>query len=465
MSTHAIYGPPGTGKTSELLRRMAELKVPAGKIGFLAFTRAAAGEALHRLGIRKSDTIRTIHSLCYQLAGCSREQIIDAAKLKEFSELVGYTITGKQDTTGPLEAGDEMMAVVQYAQARMITTGAAHHRLAPDLDPDVVDLFARSYERWKAAYGYLDFNDLLFRVALGPDVDLGIDHLYVDEAQDLSPLQWLVINKISERIDNVVLAGDDDQAIYTWAGADPHGMRTIARTHEVLKQSHRVPASVHTLAESVISRVRDRVRKDYSPRTEEGSVAFWNDLDYISRPDPRQDTLVLYRNHTQRADVEDWLIQNSVPYTTGDSSASGWFQDRYARALRAYRQLTRGQDVSQAQWDTLAKVATPAMAEAMRKKHSITKWLKEPWQYVLRIPAGRMDYLTRVDLNAEPKVRISTIHSAKGAEADRVILMNGMGARTYEAMDDNEARVWYVAVTRPRHTLDIIQHDNPYLQA
>ena len=59
------------------------------------------------------------------------------------------------------------------------------------------------------------------------------------------------------------------------------------------------------------------------------------------------------------------------------------------------------------------------------------------------------------------RTKISTIHSAKGAEADRVILMNGMGARTYEAVDDHEFRVWYVALTRARHKLDIVEADNP----
>ena len=42
----------------------------------------------------------------------------------------------------------------------------------------------------------------------------------VDEAQDLTPLQWDMVVKIAKGVDRVYIAGDDDQAIYEWNGAD-----------------------------------------------------------------------------------------------------------------------------------------------------------------------------------------------------------------------------------------------------
>ena len=44
--------------------------------------------------------------------------------------------------------------------------------------------------------------------------------LMVDEAQDLTPLQWDMVVKIAKHVDRVYIAGDDDQAIYEWNGAD-----------------------------------------------------------------------------------------------------------------------------------------------------------------------------------------------------------------------------------------------------
>jgi superfamily I DNA/RNA helicase len=72
-----------------------------------------------------------------------------------------------------------------------------------------------------------------------------------------------------------------------------------------------------------------------------------------------------------------------------------------------------------------------------------------------------VEYLRAVDLFAKPTYHASTIHAAKGQEADHVILYNARGEKTYEDTGDDELRVWYVAVTRAKHRLTIIEGDNP----
>ena len=44
--------------------------------------------------------------------------------------------------------------------------------------------------------------------------------VFIDEAQDLSPIQWMMYDILKSNAEDVYLAGDDDQAIYAWAGAD-----------------------------------------------------------------------------------------------------------------------------------------------------------------------------------------------------------------------------------------------------
>jgi DNA helicase-2/ATP-dependent DNA helicase PcrA len=46
----------------------------------------------------------------------------------------------------------------------------------------------------------------------------------LDEAQDFSDQQWALVESWLPYVDQLVLAGDDDQAIYKWSGANPHGM-------------------------------------------------------------------------------------------------------------------------------------------------------------------------------------------------------------------------------------------------
>jgi superfamily I DNA/RNA helicase len=90
---------------------------------------------------------------------------------------------------------------------------------------------------------------------------------------------------------------------------------------------------------------------------------------------------------------------------------------------------------------------------------------KTVWHDALdRLPKDDMSYMLSArqrgeKLRDKPRVRLSTIHSAKGAEADHVVLMTEMAWRTareaYQNPDD-ERRVWYVAATRARSKLTIV---------
>ena len=69
--------------------------------------------------------------------------------------------------------------------------------------------------------------------------------LIIDEAQDLSDLQWKLVNRLVAKAKQVVVAGDDDQAIMVPFGASAHAFLKFAGELNVLKQSWRVPQAVH----------------------------------------------------------------------------------------------------------------------------------------------------------------------------------------------------------------------------
>jgi len=74
-------------------------------------------------------------------------------------------------------------------------------------------------EEYKTKMGKQDFVDM---IALYPTMadPIHLDLLIVDEAQDLTPLQWTMVRHMAETAAEVVIAGDDDQAIHRWAGVD-----------------------------------------------------------------------------------------------------------------------------------------------------------------------------------------------------------------------------------------------------
>ena len=90
--------------------------------------------------------------------------------------------------------------------------------------------------------------------------------LFIDEAQDLSLLQWEMVKQIWSRAEKTYIAGDDDQAIFKWAGADVDHF--IAFKEEVddiktLDQSYRIPGGpIHELSQRIISKVQNRFDKN-----------------------------------------------------------------------------------------------------------------------------------------------------------------------------------------------------------
>ena len=79
-------------------------------------------------------------------------------------------------------------------------------------------LIIEAYEEFKVDHR-VDFTDMIEEY-LEKGKPPKLKTLIVDEAQDLTPLQWKLIYKLAKHSDKIFLAGDDDQAIYEWNGAN-----------------------------------------------------------------------------------------------------------------------------------------------------------------------------------------------------------------------------------------------------
>ena len=81
--------------------------------------------------------------------------------------------------------------------------------------------------------------------------------IFADEAQDLNRMQLSLVRKWGRHAEYFIVAGDDDQTIYSFTGATPEAILDpdIPDDHKIiLKQSYRVPRAVHRLAEGLIRR-------------------------------------------------------------------------------------------------------------------------------------------------------------------------------------------------------------------
>ena len=89
----------------------------------------------------------------------------------------------------------------------------------------------------------------------------------------------------------------------------------------------------------------------------------------------------------------------------------------------------------------------------------------EWWEVLSGVSSFDITYLRRLerigeDIKGEPRIKVSTIHQAKGGECDNVVVLLDLGRLVYKSYlknPDDEHRVFYVAVTRAKENLYIVE--------
>ena len=135
-----------------------------------------------------------------------------------------------------------------------------------------LDDFNKFYIEFKTQKNKYDFTDQLEQY-IAQGIRPNFDYVFIDEAQDLSPLQWDVVDFISKGATKVFIAGDDKQSIFKFAGGDPSSLIHKEGNRIVLDTSYRLPAKVLNYAEKIASRIEEK--QDYAvvSKTKEGTLS------------------------------------------------------------------------------------------------------------------------------------------------------------------------------------------------
>lgn len=497
--TSIIIGPPGTGKTTTLLNtveRYLDEGVPPDRIGFVTFTRKGAKEAIERACARfkleagSFPFFSTLHALCYRQLGLRSGDVLVGKSFFDFANYARIKVTGRAWSDDGLltgfEAGDRILFMENLSRIRQVSLREQYELSDDPLNWREVERVAKALVAFKSRYGLMDYTDMLLEfVKHGSGV--GLQKLLVDESQDLSSLQWAVVDLLSKGCDDVVVAGDDDQAIYRWAGADVEHMIDMAGSVRVLDRSYRVPPLIQSVANSVIGGVTHRRPKEWDAK--EGGTGVVEQLPVFDGvEDGTESILILARNtYVLKEQVMPVLQREGVLYEHNGKSS---IPLSVMRSAVTWEELRKGEAV------TLGEVR--AMYEYISANTGIKRGYKKLpkfgededipvemgelvqfggllvnpqliWHEALdKLPVEDMSYILAARRRGErirgstPRVRLSTIHSAKGGEADHVVLMKEIAKRTYQEMQtnpDDERRTWYVGVTRARERLSIVGSD------
>lgn len=388
-------------------------------------------------------------------------------------------------------------------------------------DASLAKTYIERYEAAKRMQGRIDYTDLVAKfagilfTADGPvevdpegEVPAGVRVLAIDEAQDSSVLVDRICRRLaaSDSVERVFISGDPYQSIYSFGGGDFRLFLDWDAEEHIMPQSYRCPPVIMSLGERCIQRMRRGYKsRGILPASHDGRVCRAASADEaVSQISPDESVLILGRCGFSLEQYEEVLRKRSIPYAWIDKVGSAAEMSGYA----CLWDLQHGQYVSHDQWQSAI-----AMLSVSHKTHGqlLVRGEKEAWKKGLRADvdyfrstdeefalAGATEKLADLvragawhecldkshaskgerwldcakrygpELACNPKVKLSTIHGAKGCEGDRVILSTisspaiERGRACLSDLHDEECRVSYVAVTRARRELWIVSDADRY---
>lgn len=562
-----LFGGPGSGKTTALLDRVEDILdepgVTVDDILVVSYTRAAASEVRERLAERLDVSSRslkgnvcTMHAKAYELLNLSRGDVVGEKDKQEFCEEYGIEFEDEYEGSRRRSArsttiGNKIIATSQWLQRTTRDVADWYDvpfqwneeeiRLPPDIDEnaqqgnkytptwpsddDRIDIpeAIRAWRTYKGENGLVGFADMLERVhqrSLLPNVD----YLVIDEFQDITTLQYCVYEEWKPHVKRALIAGDDDQVVYAWQGADPHLLLDEGGEDVILDNSYRLPSRILSIVNREVRHIENRQEKHLRPRTEGGSVEAIRNPSMLNLvrnvrstvEDTDETVMVLFRARYQLFRFMDEFIDEGIPFRA--LTDQRMWTDRLADYISAVEKIAADDSITGLEARRLADMladtafgtnSRDGLYEALdeRKEQEgvedfahleISPELIKEYAPFMPGPAAAEDMLRKTsqfqkksvkayfageyqDVDRD-RVRVGTIHSAKGREADHVFVATDLTEKVVEQMvatatepgasgeafskstdpvpllTDNERRVFYVGMSRARERLVILEN-------
>jgi DNA helicase-2/ATP-dependent DNA helicase PcrA len=450
----------------------------------------------------------------------------DQASRKWIADEVGVHLPVSFDEDGEVvyggvtDAGDEgVSAIALWRLARRTCTPIRclveerQRRGEAIVSLATIEHYVSEYERAKRNCKKMDFEDLLSRFAgishsldsvleVPPEGRLPqrVEAWFFDEHQDASALVDRVCRRLAggDSVRYCLLAADPFQSLYgSFAGGCHKHFGRWPGAETVMPQSYRCPAEILELGERCLREMRfDYWDRGIAPAGHPGRIlraggAHEAIVEHVAAD---RSTLILARCSYSLAPYAAMLDDRDIPY----AYLGG--ENKLAPVFRTLWKLQHGESVSRTEWEQ-AHDELRASLKGVGKlidsddRHRWRRELRDELKVIQKLDLERVgctallaSLITRgqwaqclkgavvrhaerwielaqrhgPDLASDPRIKLGTIHSAKGAEADTVILSSQSSKRVelsrqmFDDRHDEECRVAYVAVTRARQELIVV---------
>ena len=384
---------------------------------------------------------------------------------------------------------------------------------------DQIVSIVRQYETSKRVDGRQDFTDLVSSFAginhdpvdgsyhVEPEGYVPAIQLWVfDEFQDTSPLLMEVCRRLvsAPTVRKVVLAGDPGQTIHQWNGADPNCFLGYEYTRrEFMHKTWRCPSQVVEVGTRALGHIKNsefKYDREIEAAHDNGVVRRCSSMDYLSMCKPGEDWLVLARTRWHAQRIFDHFKKLQVPVTSTGTTEG--VVSKKQIGLKALLDMERGRPVTGSQFANAIALlpSKDSNSDVVVQRGFKNKWKDqnhiESWEVVFSkelqeagiaergagyILSGTWPKLVNggtawrevvdrhgIDHTKAPTIKVGTVHSAKGLEAEKVFVLTTTSERIEKSAGrdidraNEEARISYVAATRAKQELVICNELGPF---
>ena len=376
----------GSGKTKVLTTKVAylleERDVSPKNILAITFTNKAAREMKDRIFSligREAFLIQisTFHSFGlkilkenYDLLGyTSNFTILDASD----SETVIKKIMKDYDIDSSKYNYRAIKSSISSNKNEMVGVEEFKKFVYNDYDEVVLKVY-EEYEKELKRSNAIDFDDLLIlplklfneHKEVMEKYQEQYKYVFIDEYQDTNKPQYILSKLISAKYKNITVVGDNDQAIFTWRGADYKNILNFEKDYEdakvvILDENYRSTKTILKAANNVIKNNKLRKEKNLWTENEDGNkITYYKAFDerdesfYVIKEIRKllddgvnpNDICVLYRANAQSRGIEDAFLENNISYRIVGSFA--FYQRKEIKDLLSYLKLIHNEkdDVS-----------------------------------------------------------------------------------------------------------------------